>query len=99
MHQTKYRGIITEGRIIDVSSLGASGFPLVKPLRKSVNPFGGDLCFGWLGSLRLYLYKPLGCVSTLWKWMPAGKQYKSVFYIVDKNKIIRYFLRMKNSVG
>lgn len=65
MHQTKYRGIITEGRIIDVSSLGASGFPLVKPLRKSVNPFGGDLCFGWLGSLRLYLYKPLGCVSTL----------------------------------
>ena len=73
MHQTKYRGIITEGRIIDVSSLGASGFPLVKPLRKSVNPFGGDLCFGWLGSLRLYLYKPLGCVSTLWKWMPAGK--------------------------
>ena len=29
----------------------------------------------------------------------AGKQYKSVFYIVDKNKIIRYFLRMKNSVG
>ena len=23
MHQTKYRGIITEGRIIDVSSLGA----------------------------------------------------------------------------
>ena len=73
MHQTKYRGIITEGRIIDVSSLGASGFPLVKPLRKSVNPFGGDLCFGWLGSLRLYLYKPLGCVSTFWKWMPAGK--------------------------
>ena len=73
MHQTKYRGIITEGRIIDVSSLGASGFPLVKPLRKSVNPFGGDLCFGWLGSLRLYLYKPLGCVSTLWNWMPAGK--------------------------
>ena len=73
MHQTKYRGIITEGRIIDVSSLGASGFPLVKPLRKSVNPFGGDLCFGWLGSLRLYLYKPLGCVSAFWKWMPAGK--------------------------
>lgn len=23
MHQTKYRGIITEGRIIDVPSLGA----------------------------------------------------------------------------
>ena len=46
---------------------------LVKPLRKSVNPFGGDLCFGWLGSPRLYLHKPLGCVSTLWKWMPAGK--------------------------
>ena len=58
-------------------------FRLVKPLRKSVNPFGGDLCFGWLGSLRLYLYKPLGCVSTLWKWMPARKdktmQYQNVF--------------------
>ena len=58
-------------------------FRLVKPLRKSVNPFGGDLCFGWLGSLRLYLYKPLGCVSTLWKWMPARKdktmQYQKVF--------------------
>ncbi len=26
MHQTKYRGIITEGRIIDVSSLG-TGLP------------------------------------------------------------------------
>ena len=48
-------------------------FWLAIPLRKSVNPFGGDLCFGWLGSLRLYLYKPLGCVSTLWNWMPAGK--------------------------
>ena len=46
---------------------------LVKPLRKSVSPFGGDLCFGWLGSPRLYLYKPLGCVSAFWKWMPAGK--------------------------
>ena len=73
MHQTKYRGIIAEGRIIDVSSLGTSGFPLAKPLRKSVSPFGGDLCFGWLGSPRLYLYKPLGCVSAFWKWMPAGK--------------------------
>ena len=48
-------------------------FRLVKPLRKSVSPFGGDLCFGWLGSPRLYLYKPLGCVSALWKWMPARK--------------------------
>ncbi len=46
---------------------------LVIPLRKSVSPFGGDLCFGWLGSPRLYLYKPLGCVSAFWKWMPAGK--------------------------
>ena len=46
---------------------------LVKPLKKSVSPFGGDLCFGWLGSPRLYLYKPLGCVSAFWKWMPAGK--------------------------
>lgn len=73
MHQTKYRGILTEGRIIDVSSLGTSTLVVVKPLRKSVSPFGGDLCFGWLGSLWLYLYKPLGCVSTLWKWMPAGK--------------------------
>lgn len=38
----------------------------------------------------------------LYNWLIAenvGKQYKSVFYIVDKNKIIRYFLRMKNSVG
>lgn len=72
MHQTKYRGIITV-----VGSLTCSpwepAFRLVKPLRKSVNPFGGDLCFGWLGSPRLYLYKPLGCVSTFWKWMPAGK--------------------------
>lgn len=73
MHQTKYKGIIIEGRIIDVSSLGTSGLPLAIPLRKSVSPFGGDLCFGWLGSPRLYLYKPLGCVSTFWKWMPAGK--------------------------
>ncbi len=46
---------------------------LVKPLRKSVSPFGGDLCFGWLGSPRLYLYKPPGCVSAFWKWMPARK--------------------------
>ena len=55
------------------------GYPLVKPLRKSVSPFGGDLCFGWLGSLRPYLYKPLGCVSTFWKWMPAGKN-KTMHY-------------------
>ncbi len=79
MHQTKYRGIITEGRSIDVSSLGTSGFPLAKPLRKSVSPFGGDLCFGWLGSPRLYLYKPLGCVSALWNWMPDGKD-KTIHY-------------------
>ena len=26
MHQIKYRGIIIEGRIIDVSSLGSGGF-------------------------------------------------------------------------
>ena len=80
MHQTKYRGIITEGRIIDVSSLGP-GLPPGKPLRKSVCPFGGDLWFGWLGSLRLYLYKPLGCVSAFWKWMPAGKD---VYYALQK---------------
>ena len=89
MHQTKYRGIITEGRIIDVSSLGTSGFPLAKPLRKSVSPFGGDLCFGWLGGLRLYLYEPLGCVSTFWNWMPAGK---------DKTMHYQKVLRMLQSV-
>ena len=87
MHQTKYRGIIAEGRIIDVSSLGTSGFPLAKPLRKSVSPFGGDLCFGWLGSPRLYLYKPLGCVSAFWKWMPAGKdktmKYQKVLMMLE----------------
>ena len=87
MHQTKYRGIITEGRSIDVSSLGTSGFPLAKPLRKSVSPFGGDLCFGWLGSPRLYLYKPLGCVSALWKWIPAGKdktmKYQKVLMMLE----------------
>ena len=48
-------------------------FRLVKPPIKSVSPFGGDLCFGWLGSLWLYLYKPLGCVSAFWKWIPARK--------------------------
>ncbi len=89
MHQTKYRGIIAEGRIIDVSSLGTSGFPLAKPLRKSVSPFGGDLCFGWLGSPRLYLYKPLGCVSTFWKWMPAGK---------DKTMKYQKVLKMLESI-
>ena len=30
------------------------------------SPFGGDLCFGWLGSRWLYLDNPLGCVSALW---------------------------------
>ena len=62
-------------------------FRLVKPLRKSVNPFGGDLCFGWLGSPRLYLYKPLGCVSALWKWIPAGKdktmKYQKVLMMLE----------------
>ena len=62
-------------------------FRLVKPLRKSVSPFGGDLCFGWLGSPRLYLYKPLGCVSTFWKWMPAGKdktmKYQKVLMMLE----------------
>ncbi len=60
---------------------------LVKPLGKSVSPFGGDLCFGWLESPRLYLYKPLGCVSAFWKWMPAGKdknmQYQKVFKMLE----------------
>ena len=62
-------------------------FRLVKPLRKSVSPFGGDLCFGWLGSPRLYLYKPLGCVSALWKWIPAGKdktmKYQKVLMMLE----------------
>ena len=62
------------GRAIDGSSLGP-GLSPGKPLRKSVGPFGGDLWFGWLGSLGLFLDKPLGCVSTLWKWMPAGKDF------------------------
>jgi len=75
MHQTKYRGIITEGGSLTYSPWEPA-FSLVKPLRKSVSPFGGDLCFGWLGSPRLYLYKPLGCVSAFWKWMPAGKDKK-----------------------
>lgn len=87
MRQTKYRGIIIGGRIIDVSSLGTSTLVMVKPLRKSVSPFGGDLCFGWLGSPRLYLYKPLGCVSAFWKWMPAGKdkhmQYRKVLQMLE----------------
>ncbi len=62
-------------------------FQLAKPLRKSVSPFGGDLCFGWLGSPRLYLYKPLGCVSAFWKWIPARKdktmQYQKVLKMLE----------------
>jgi transposase len=85
--QTKYRGIIIGGRIIDVVSLGTSTLVMAKPLRKSVSPFGGDLCFGWLGSPRLYLYKPLGCVSAFWKWMPAGKDkymhYQNVLLMLE----------------
>jgi len=73
MLQTKYRGIITEAGSLTFSPWEPAGPLLAKPLRKSVSPFGGDLCFGWLGSPRLYLYKPLGCVSGFWKWMPAGK--------------------------
>ena len=64
----------------------------MKPLRKSVSPFGGDLCFGWLGSHRLYLYKPLGCVSAFWNWMPAGKdknmQYKKVLQMLNRTNYI-----------
>ena len=88
MHQTKYRGIITEAGSLTFSPWEPA-FRLVKPLRKSVSPFGGDLCFGWLGSLRLYLYKPLGCVSALWKWMPAGK---------DKTMKYQQVLTMLNSI-
>ena len=58
MHQTKYRGIITEAGSLTTPPWEPA-FRLVKPPIKSVSPFGGDLCFGWLGSLRLYLYKPL----------------------------------------
>ena len=73
MHQTQYSGIITEAGSLTSPPWESEGVPLVKPLKKSVNPFGGNLCFGWLGSLGPYLYKPLGCVSTFWKWIPAGK--------------------------
>ena len=72
MHQTKYRGIITEAGSLTTPPWEPA-FRLVKPPIKSVSPFGGDLCFGWLGSPRLYLYKPLGCVSAFWKWIPARK--------------------------
>ena len=86
MHQTKYRGIITEAGSLTFSPW-ESAFWLVKPLRKSVSPFGGDLCFGWLESPRLYLYKPPGCVSAFWKWMPAGKdktmQYQKVLKMLE----------------
>ena len=85
MHQTKYRGIITEAGSLTFSPWEPAGPLLAKPLRKSVSPFGGDLCFGWLGSLRLYLYKPLGCVSAFWKWMPARK---------DKNMQYQKVLKM-----
>ena len=86
MHQTKYRGIITEAGSLTTPPWEPA-FRLVKPPIKSVSPFGGDLCFGWLGSLRLYLYKPLGCVSAFWKWMPAGKdktmQYQKVLKMLE----------------
>ena len=86
MHQTKYRGIITEAGSLTTPPWEPA-FRLAKPLRKSVSPFGGDLCFGWLGSPRLYLYKPLGCVSAFWKWMPAGKdktmQYQKVLKMLE----------------
>ncbi len=88
MHQTKYRGIITEAGSLTFSPWEPA-LQLVKPLRKSVSPFGGDLCFGWLGSPRLYLYKPLGCVSALWNWMPDGK---------DKTMHYQKVLRMLQSV-
>lgn len=86
MHQTKYRGIITEAGSLTTPPWEPA-FRLVKPPIKSVSPFGGDLCFGWLGSPRLYLYKPLGCVSTFWKWMPAGKdktmKYQKVLKVLE----------------
>ena len=86
MHQTKYRGIITEAGSLTTPPWEPA-FRLVKPPIKSVSPFGGDLCFGWLGSLRLYLYKPLGCVSAFWKWIPARKdktmQYQKVLKMLE----------------
>ena len=86
MHQTKYRGIITEAGSLTTPPW-ESAFRLVKPPIKSVSPFGGDLCFGWLGSPRLYLYKPLGCVSAFWKWIPARKdktmQYQKVLKMLE----------------
>ena len=88
MHQTKYRGIITEAGLLTTPPWEPA-FRLAKPLRKSVSPFGGDLCFGWLGSPRLYLYKPLGCVSAFWNWMPAGK---------DKTMHYQKVLRMLQSI-
>lgn len=88
MHQTKYRGIITEAGLLTTPPWEPA-FRLAKPLRKSVSPFGGDLCFGWLGGLRLYLYEPLGCVSAFWNWMPAGK---------DKTMHYQKVLRMLQSI-
>ena len=86
MHQTKYRGIITEAGSLTTPPWEPA-FRLVKPPSKSVSPFGGDLCFGWLGSPRLYLYKPLGCVSAFWKWIPARKdktmQYQKVLKMLE----------------
>ena len=84
MHQTKYRGIITEAGSLTFSPWEPAGPLLAKPPRKSVSPFGGDLCFGWLGSPRLYLYEPLGCVSAFWKWMPARKDKNMQYQKVPK---------------
>lgn len=86
MHQAKYRGIITEAGLLTTPPWKLV-FRSVKPLRKSVSSFGGDLCFGWLGSPRLYLYKPLGCVSAFWKWIPVRKdktmQYQKVLKMFE----------------
>ena len=36
----------------------------------------------WLvGKPQAILYKPLGCVSAFWKWMPAGKD---IFYALQR---------------
>ena len=87
MHQTKYRGIITEAGSLTFPPWEPAEPLLAKPPGKSVSPFGGDLCFGWLGSPRLYLYKPLGCVSAFWKWIPARKdktmQYQKVLKMLE----------------
>ena len=89
MHQTKYRSIITEARSL-MASPWEPAFQLVKPLRKFVSPFGGDLCLGWLGSLRLYLYKPLvhRCINNQVKLHRQWYSLISLFKRICRNIIL-----------